>query len=80
LPGKNQISQGVIDVCYRINGRVVVADYKTDQVGEKKSLTAAAKKYQDQKDIYTRAIKQTLGEKKTVFKVIFLRAGEAVEM
>ena len=80
LPGKNRIIQGAIDVCYKINGRVVVADYKTDRVGEKENLAAAAKKYRTQKDIYTRAIEQTLGVKKPAFKIIFLRAGEAVEM
>ncbi len=79
MPWNGQIMEGVIDVIYEKNGLLYLADYKTDRVA-KNELAASAERYRQQAEIYTRAATQSLRRAVTAFKVIFLRAGEAVEI
>ena len=79
MPWNGQIMEGVIDLVYEKNGLLYLADYKTDRV-DKKNLSEAAARYHQQAEIYSQAVRQSLGREPAGFKIIFLRLGEAVEI
>jgi ATP-dependent helicase/nuclease subunit A len=79
MPWDGQIMEGVIDLIYERNGLLYLADYKTDRV-DKKNLSEAAARYHQQAEIYSQAVRQSLGREPAAFKIIFLRLGEAVEI
>ena len=79
MPWSDQVMEGVIDLIYERNGLLYLADYKTDRV-DKKSLSEAAARYHQQAEIYSQAVRQSLGREPAAFKIIFLRLGEAVEI
>jgi ATP-dependent helicase/nuclease subunit A len=79
MPWNGQIMEGVIDLIYEQNGLLYLADYKTDRIA-KNELAAGAERYRQQAEIYTRAATQSLRREVAAFKLIFLRAGEAVEI
>lgn len=79
MPWNDQVMEGVIDVVYEKNGLLYTADYKTDKI-EPSELRRAAERYRRQAEIYSQAIKQSLGREPAAFKIIFLRLGEAVEL
>ncbi len=74
---RGQIMEGAIDLLYRLNGKLWIADYKTDripldQVGKR------AETYREQAAIYQTAVTQSLGMPVAGFEFIFLRHGVAV--
>ncbi|HHT9110073.1 MAG TPA: UvrD-helicase domain-containing protein [Candidatus Brocadiaceae bacterium] len=77
LRWNGQIMRGAIDLLYKIDDRIVIADYKTDHVNidelQQKSLP-----YGFQKEIYCEAVKRCLKVDNPEFKLIFLRIGQAV--
>jgi ATP-dependent helicase/nuclease subunit A len=77
LKWDGQIMRGTIDILYKTDNRFIIADYKTDYV-KPSDLPARAKKYQQQKEIYTEAAKRCLTIENPEFKLIFLRLGKAV--
>jgi ATP-dependent helicase/nuclease subunit A len=79
MPWNGQIMEGVIDLIYERNGLLYLADYKTDSV-ENENLSEAAARYQQQAEIYSQAVRQSIGREPAGFKIIFLRVGEAVEI
>ena len=79
MPWNGQIMEGVIDLIYEKNGLLYLADYKTDRLA-KNELNQAADRYRQQAEIYTQAALQSLRREVAAFKVIFLRAGEAIEI
>ena len=79
IPWDGQVMEGVIDILYKVAGRVIVADYKTDRV-KGKNITEWSKRYQTQADIYTEATRRCLGKKDAIFKLIFLAAGASVNL
>ena len=79
MPWNRQIMEGVIDLIYEKNGLLYLADYKTDRIG-KNELTQGAARYGQQAEIYSQAVRQSLGREPAAFKIIFLRLGEAVEV
>jgi ATP-dependent exoDNAse (exonuclease V) beta subunit len=79
MPWNGQIMEGVIDLIYERNGLLYLADYKTDRI-DQKNLPEAAARYHQQADIYSQAVRQSLGREPAGFKIIFLRLGEAVEL
>jgi ATP-dependent helicase/nuclease subunit A len=78
MPWNGQIMEGVIDLIYERNGLLYAADYKTDRI-TKDQLAEGAARYRHQAEIYSQAVKQSLGRELAAFKIIFLRLGEAVE-
>jgi ATP-dependent helicase/nuclease subunit A len=78
IPWDGGIMEGVIDLLYEKDGRVFLADYKTDRV-ERKDLAQAASRYHHQAEIYSEAARRVLKKDIAGFKLIFLRLGEAVE-
>lgn len=74
-----QIMEGVIDLIYEKNGKLYLADYKTDRVG-KKDLAELAANYRLQAEIYSEAARRSLGRPVAGFKLLFLRLGEGFDI
>jgi len=71
------LMEGRIDLIYQRDGKVWLADYKTDRVIESE-IAERVEKYKPQARIYTEAVRQALGRPPAGFKIIFLRLGKAV--
>lgn len=63
--------RGAIDLVYRLNGRLVVADFKSEKVAEK-SAAKIREKYAEQGRAYLDAVERAWGEK-AEFRLLFLR-------
>lgn len=74
-----QIMRGVIDIIYKKDGRIIIADYKTDHVSIT-DLPVMAGKYLYQKEIYIDAVKRSRHVNNQEFKLIFLRLGKAISL
>ncbi|MCW5799794.1 MAG: UvrD-helicase domain-containing protein [Nitrospira sp.] len=72
-----QILEGAIDLLYRIEGRLWIADYKTDMIPVDQ-VAARADLYRGQAQLYREAVTQSLGEPVAGFEFIFLRLGVTV--
>jgi ATP-dependent helicase/nuclease subunit A len=79
MPWDGQIMEGVIDLMYEKDGRLYLADYKSDRIG-REEMTQAAERYRHQAQIYSQAARQSLQREVAAFHLIFLRLGEAVEV
>ncbi|MBI3607322.1 MAG: UvrD-helicase domain-containing protein [Nitrospirae bacterium] len=79
MPWKDAIMEGVIDLIYESDGRLYVADYKSDDIGPHEA-PAAAERYRRQAEVYTRAVRESVGREVAVFRCIFLRLGLAVDL
>jgi ATP-dependent helicase/nuclease subunit A len=77
--GEGQMMEGVIDLIYRLDDRIWIADYKTDDVGAEDVWTRADR-YRSQADSYSRGVASSLGLLSVSFQFIFLRPGVAVDM
>ncbi|MBP9128027.1 MAG: UvrD-helicase domain-containing protein, partial [Elusimicrobia bacterium] len=75
-PDGDVIVRGVIDMLYRRDGGLWVADYKTDHV-EASTIEESARRYEAQGTAYCKAVGSALGEK-CGFEVIFLRLHQRV--
>ncbi|MBI4677711.1 MAG: UvrD-helicase domain-containing protein [Elusimicrobia bacterium] len=73
MPCGPQVMRGSIDVLYRHQGRLWVADYKTDGRGRDKTRDL----YRRQGAAYVDAVRRALGEP-AGFKLLFLRDGESL--
>ena len=76
--GEKQVMEGVIDVIYRLDGELWVADYKTDVVSSEQAAVRA-EQYRTQSEIYKAAVQQSLGNAPR-FHCLFLRCATAVEL
>ncbi|MGH7165658.1 MAG: PD-(D/E)XK nuclease family protein, partial [Nitrospiraceae bacterium] len=72
------LMEGVIDVVYRLDGQLWIADYKTDRVREE-DIPDRLAQYGQQARVYTEAVSQCLGVDRVGFKFIFLRHGIAAQ-
>jgi len=72
------VMEGVIDLLYEKDGRIFIADYKSDRV-ENDHLAETVSRYHHQVAIYSEAVRRTLNKDVAGFKLIFLRLGESVE-
>ena len=79
LKWNGQIMRGTIDVLYKIDDRIIIADYKTDHV-KPSDLQARAEKYQHQREVYIEAVKRCLQIDNPEFKLIFLRLGKVMSI
>jgi ATP-dependent helicase/nuclease subunit A len=73
------IMEGVIDLVYRLDGQIWIADYKTDRVREEEVAGRAAE-YQQQARVYAEAVADSLGIDTVRAQLLFLRSGLAVEV
>jgi ATP-dependent helicase/nuclease subunit A len=71
---QGQTMSGTIDLLYRLDGQLWIADYKTDAV-EAKHVRDRLDRYRQQAEIYTAAIARALGVDAPSFQFIFLRPG-----
>ncbi|NJN36115.1 MAG: hypothetical protein HC794_02490 [Nitrospiraceae bacterium] len=76
--GNRQVMEGVIDLMYRLDGELWIADYKTDAVSVDQAA-ARAEHYRTQSEIYKVAVQQSLGTTPR-FHCLFLRCGAAIEL
>ncbi len=79
MPWNGQVMEGVIDLIYETDGLLYLADYKTDRIAQHE-LSQGAERFRVQAEIYSQAVKQSLGREPAAFKIIFLRLGAAVEL
>ena len=77
--GEGQMMEGVIDLIYRLDDRIWIADYKTDDVAAA-DVQARADRYRSQADSYSQAVASSLGLSSLSFQFIFLRPGIAIEV
>jgi ATP-dependent helicase/nuclease subunit A len=73
------VLEGVVDLLYRLDGRLWIADYKTDQVNESE-LQARVDLYRPQADAYKTGVLQSLGVSSVNFQFVFLRTGQVVNI
>ncbi|MDH5741478.1 MAG: PD-(D/E)XK nuclease family protein, partial [Nitrospira sp.] len=76
--GDRQVMEGVIDLIYRLDGELWIADYKTDGVSADQA-GVRAEQYRTQGEVYKAAVKQSLGTQPR-FHCLFLRCGVAIEL
>jgi ATP-dependent helicase/nuclease subunit A len=72
------ILEGVLDIVYRLDGRLWIADYKTDRL-ESGEAEAKAAMYGLQARLYRQAVRSSVGEEPG-FAFIFLRTGQHIIM
>lgn len=77
--GEGQTMEGVIDLIYRLDGRIWIADYKTDDV-EPEEVQARADRYRSQAEQYSRAVAHALQLASVSCQLIFLRPAVAVDL
>ena len=71
------LMEGRIDLVYRKDGRLWVADYKSDRVTESE-ISTRAETYREQARYYMQAVRLGFGEEPAGFKLIFVRLGITV--
>jgi ATP-dependent helicase/nuclease subunit A len=76
--GDRQVMEGVMDLIYRLDGGLWVADYKTDVVSADQAAVRA-ERYRTQSEVYKAAVEQGLGIRPR-FHCLFLRCATAVEL
>ncbi len=77
--GNKQVMEGVIDLIYRLDGELWVADYKTDAISADQAA-ARAEQYRTQSEVYKVAVQESLGVESVRFHCLFLRCATAVEL
>jgi ATP-dependent helicase/nuclease subunit A len=76
---RQQVMSGTIDLLYRLDGQVWIADYKTDSI-KAEDARSRAEEYRTQADIYKAAVARSMGFDSVSFQCIFLRPGLAVTL
>jgi ATP-dependent helicase/nuclease subunit A len=79
MPWEGAMMEGAIDLIYECDGRLYVADYKSDAV-DAAGAPAAAERYRVQARVYTAAVRESLGRDVTAFRCLFVRPGVAVDL
>ena len=72
-----QVMEGVIDLLYRLDGALWIADYKTDMI-PLDQIAERADRYREQARLYRMAVEQSLRSSIAGFEFIFLRHGTTV--
>lgn len=79
IPWDGRIMEGVIDLAYKWQGQLYVADYKTDHV-DSNNIAGIKRDYHHQARIYTEAVSRSLNCEVTAFRLIFLRLGVSADV
>lgn len=81
LQDETVLIQGVVDCLFRLEGRLVLLDYKTDRVLEHRGgVTALTEQYRFQLDLYAKALEDILGEPVFEKWLFFFDGGHAVQL
>lgn len=79
LDNETVLIQGVVDCLFRINGHLVLLDYKTDRVLEHRGgIESLTEQYRFQLDLYGKALEDILGEPIHEKWLYFFDGGHAV--
>ncbi|MDE3034760.1 MAG: UvrD-helicase domain-containing protein [Nitrospirota bacterium] len=79
-PGpRPSVMQGSMDLLFRLDGEVWIADYKTDRVAADE-VQARAEAYRVQAQVYRDAVASCLGIGPVRFQFVFLRSGVGVKL
>ena len=76
---EDQMMEGVIDIIYRLDGTIWIADYKTDRTSPAE-VSEKATVYASQALIYREAAARCLGLSQVSCQLVFLRAGMTVDL
>ena len=79
IPWGEQVMNGVIDLIYREGDRLYIADYKTDKISEGE-VAEKVRGYALSGEIYLEAVRRSLRQEVSGFKLIFLRLGRAIDL
>ncbi len=77
--GEGQTMEGVIDLIYRLDGRIWIADYKTDDIAGE-DVPSRVDRYRPQAESYAKAVATALGLPFLSSQLIFLRPGVAIDI
>ncbi len=77
--GDGQLMEGVMDLLYRLDGGLWIADYKTDAVTSE-AAQAHADRYRVQSEVYKAAVQRCVPGESVRFHCLFLRCATAVEL
>ncbi len=75
----DQIMSGILDLLYRLDGKLWIADYKTDDVPVE-GVPARIERYREQARIYLKAVVDSTGQPAEGFHLIFIRHGILAKM
>ena len=70
-----QVMEGIIDLLYRLDGALWIADYKTDMI-PLDQIAERAERYREQARLYRMAVEQSLRAPIAGFEFIFLRQAQ----
>jgi ATP-dependent helicase/nuclease subunit A len=76
---EGQVMEGVIDLIYRLDGKIWIADYKTGPAPGTESPPATAL-HARQAAIYRQAARRCLKLSEVCFQLVFLRTGLCMEL
>ncbi|MDO9117694.1 MAG: UvrD-helicase domain-containing protein [Nitrospira sp.] len=76
---EGQIVHGMMDVIYRLDDRIWIGDYKTDQVTVQ-NVPERAERYRPQMALYKAAAQKSLGVSAVSAQLMFLRCGVGYEL
>ena len=76
---EGQIVHGMMDVIYRLDDRIWIGDYKTDQVMAQ-DVPERAERYRSQLTLYKAAAQKSLGVSAISAQLLFLRCGVGYEL
>jgi len=76
---EGQLMEGVIDLVYRLDGSLWIADYKTDAITAEEA-PKHAERYRTQSQVYKTAVAQSLGITDARFHCLFLRCATSIEL
>jgi len=74
-----QVMEGAIDLLYRLDGELWIADYKTDMLPFEQ-VEARVESYREQARLYQAAVARSLGRPAAGFEFIFVRLGVSVRL
>jgi len=78
--GEQLLLQGVVDCCMEENGRLVIIDYKTDNVRTEAEIQARADIYARQVSIYAMALRKIFNMEVAECLLYFLSAGKMLQI
>ena len=79
IKNRSNVLEGVIDLVYKIDGHLWVADYKTERIADV-SRSHRGTTYEQQGKIYRDAAKRSLGLNQVGCEILFVRHGISIEL
>lgn len=81
LDNETVLIQGVVDCIFRENGKLVLLDYKTDRVLERRGgVEALVEQYRFQLELYGKALEDIMGEPVSEMWLYFFDGSHLVQI